>query len=272
MTEQLRSFSFGGGVQSMGSMVLAAQGRIDFRTFLFCNVGDDSEKPKTLRYVEEYARPFAADHGLELVTLERVMVRTGEVRTLYSEITRPGSRAHKIPLRLSNGKPGSRSCTADYKINVIARELKRRGATPENPAVVGIGISLDEIIRANPDRHEPHERIEYPLLDLGLRRDDCERIIRDAGLPVPPKSACWFCPLHKINGWHDQRRGEPELFEKACQLEEFINERQALHGQKPVYMTKRLMPLRQAVPEGVDMLPIFDDDSDGECDSGWCWT
>ncbi|WP_254897837.1 hypothetical protein [Kitasatospora sp. NA04385] len=35
----IRSFSFGGGVQSTAALVLAAQGRIDYRTFLFANVG-----------------------------------------------------------------------------------------------------------------------------------------------------------------------------------------------------------------------------------------
>jgi hypothetical protein len=41
----LKVFSFGGGVQSMGVMVLAARGVLDYKTFLFANVGDDSEYP-----------------------------------------------------------------------------------------------------------------------------------------------------------------------------------------------------------------------------------
>lgn len=38
----LKAFSFDGGVQSTAALVLAAQGKPDYRTFLFCNVGDDS--------------------------------------------------------------------------------------------------------------------------------------------------------------------------------------------------------------------------------------
>ena len=60
----LKVFSYGGGVQSTAALVLAAQGRIDYQTFLFCNVGADSENPETLEYVEQVARPFAARHGL----------------------------------------------------------------------------------------------------------------------------------------------------------------------------------------------------------------
>ncbi|MFJ4917205.1 phosphoadenosine phosphosulfate reductase, partial [Streptomyces sp. NPDC088726] len=67
----LRTFSFGGGWQSMAALVLAAQGGIDYRTFLFANVGDDSENPGTLAYFTEHAAPYAAAHGLDLIELER---------------------------------------------------------------------------------------------------------------------------------------------------------------------------------------------------------
>ncbi len=68
----LRSFSFGGGVQSTAALVLAAQGRIDYRTFVFANVGEDSENPGTITYVEKHTRPYAEAHGLTLIELDRV--------------------------------------------------------------------------------------------------------------------------------------------------------------------------------------------------------
>jgi len=37
-------------------------------------------------------------------------------------------------------------------------------------------------------------KYRYPLYDLGHNRQDCIRIIQTAGLPVPLKSACFFCP------------------------------------------------------------------------------
>jgi hypothetical protein len=266
----IRSISYGGGVQSTALLVLAAQGRIDFPLFLMANVGDDSENPGTLQYVEEYARPFAADHGIELTVLDRVK-RDGSVETLWGRLTREGSRSLPIPVRMSNGAPGQRSCTADFKIKVIAKELKRRGATEAAPAVIGIGISVDEIHRANNRKVEPHEVITYPLLDLGLRRTDCARVIREAGLPVPPKSSCFFCPFHRPETWHDQRRDEPELFEKSCQLEELLNARRDELGKDHVYLTRFNRPLREAIPDGVDLLPMFDE-ADGACDSGYCYT
>src|ERR1700686_4081372 len=98
----LKAFSFGGGVQSTAALVLASQGKIDYRTFLFCNVGEDSENPETLTYVQEVAMPFARDRGLNLIELQK-MRRDGTVDTIYRTITRPDSRSVGIPVHMSNG-------------------------------------------------------------------------------------------------------------------------------------------------------------------------
>jgi hypothetical protein len=138
----LRAVAFGGGVQSTSLLVLAAHRRIDFDVFLFANVGDDSEDPRTLDYLHRYAKPYAAARGVELVELHWDR-RDGTRETLYGRLTREGSRSLPIPVRMSNGAPGTRSCTADFKIKLLGRWLKAHGATAENPATVGIGISLD---------------------------------------------------------------------------------------------------------------------------------
>ena len=294
----LRIFSYGGGVQSTAALVLAAQGKIDFRTFLFSNVGDDSEHPATIRYVHDVAIPFAEKHGIEIHVLKRVK-RDGTPETLYGRLTKEGSRSLPIPVRMSNGAPGTRSCTADFKIKVIGKWLKEHGAhgpkpcrthretgiqadclkcTPADPATVGVGISLDEIQRVNARKSEPYESLAYPLIGLPsgedtglrLRRDDCARVIADGGLPVPPKSACYFCPFHRPETWHNQRRDDPGLFAKSCDLEDLLNERRDLLGKDHVYLTRFARPLREAIPDGVDLLPMFDDD--GQCDNGWCMT
>ncbi|MCX5158122.1 phosphoadenosine phosphosulfate reductase [Streptomyces sp. NBC_00264] len=266
--------SFGGGQQSTALLVLAATGRIHCRTFLFANVGGDSEQPETLRYIEDHAKPYAAKHGLEIVELSRIGrtgPRRGETRTLLADLERPDSKSIPIPVHMNGGGPGTRQCTDRYKIKVIADELARRGATADNPTTVGIGISLDEIHRANNRVRIPHERVVYPLLDLGLRRTDCQRIIRAAGLPIPPKSACWFCPMKRPTEWHELRRTQPDLFEHACRLEDQLVDRRARLGKDPAYLTGLGQPLRQAIPDGVDLLPL-DDGGDGACDTGWCMT
>lgn len=272
---ELRAFSYGGGVQSTAALVLAATGRIDFRIFLFSNVGADSEDPATLDYVNDYAKPYAAKHGIELHELHRVRIRgqaAGKVETLYGRLARDGSRSLPIPVRMSNGAPGTRSCTTTYKIEVIGQWLRAHGASEISKATVGVGISLDEIHRVNARKAMPYETVSYPLLDHDppLRRLDCERIIRSAGLPVPPKSACWFCPFHRPQVWAEMRRDRPDLFERACGLEDLLNDRRDELGKDHVYLTRFNQPLRDAVPEAQEMLPMLDDGP--HCDNGWCMT
>jgi hypothetical protein len=255
----------------MGSMVLASQGRIPFRTFLFANVGDDSEDPDTLEYLDRYAKPFAREHGLELCEIRRRR-RDGTVETLLGRMTRRGSTSLPIPVRFSSGVPASRACTADFKIKVIGREVRRRGATRTSPAVVGIGISVDEIERANDRRAEPYEMVNYPLLELGLRRSDCAAIIRAAGLPVPPKTSCWFCPFRRMEAWRAMRRDRPHLFDRAAGLERTLTQRRWERGKDAVFLTDVLRPLEQAFPAGVMALPVLTETGTGSCDGGWCAT
>src|SRR5258708_39078672 len=107
--------SFGGGVQSTALLVLAAQGQIDYKTFLFANVGEDSENPATLEYVHQVAMPYARLQGLGLIELERIK-RDANRETLYGRLTRPGTKAIGLPVRMSNGSPAMRACPSDCKI------------------------------------------------------------------------------------------------------------------------------------------------------------
>ncbi|HSE46369.1 MAG TPA: hypothetical protein VLA89_13670, partial [Gemmatimonadales bacterium] len=219
----IRAISYGGGVQSTALLVLAAKREIDFPLAMFSNVGDDSEHPATLEYFHEVARPYAEKNGIELVELRKRP--RGKERTLYQELTNPDSRSIGIPVRMGSGAPGRRNCTVQYKINRIASHLKVRGASAEDQAVLALGISIDEFHRMKTTTGIAWEVFEYPLIDLRLSRDDCERIIREAGLPVPPKSSCWFCPFKRLDQWKDMKQHEPDLFEKSVELERILNDR-----------------------------------------------
>lgn len=251
-------------------LVLQARGEIDFPLFLFANTGDDSENPATLRYVREVAVPYALDHGIEIGVLDRRRggKPDGEVVTLLQQISRPESRSIELPVYLKGAGPGRHRCSDDFKIAVTNRELRRRGANPEEPALVAIGISTDEIERAHPglDPKSPMRIRTYPLLDLGLDRHACRKIIADAGLPVPPKSACWFCPMHDHETWRKQRRESPDLFAKACGIEAMFIERRAMLSKDAVYLSKACRPLDQAID---DQLAFEGMET---CDSGACFT
>lgn len=261
----LKVISFGGGVQSTAALVLAAQQKIDYKTFLFCNVGDDSEHPATLAYVHDVAMPYAEQHGLDLIELHRT--RFGEPETLYQRLMWP-DRSIGIPVRMAgSGAPGNRACTKDFKIMVVAKWLREHGATAEHPATVAMGISLDEFQRMRSDSGIAYELLDYPLIDLRIDRAQCMEIIRSAGLPIPPKSSCWFCPFHTRQRWQEMRQNEPELFWKTVELEKWINQkRENTLGKDKVYFSRKLVPLEQATTEYTQD-SLFEDDI---CESGYC--
>lgn len=260
-----RALSFGGGVQSTALLVLAARNEINFSLAAFANVGADSENPETLTYIAEHSRPYAAAHGIEFVEVQKHR-RTGEPDTIIQWLART-ERSIGIPMRMANGAPGNRSCTEQFKVHVIRKELKARGANATNPATVALGISTDEWQRMRSDSGDPAIRNAYPLFDLGISRADCLTIIADAGLPLPPKSSCWFCPYKRLPDWRKMRRVDPALFAAAEALEQRINERRAKLGKDPVYLSSRAVPLADAVGTH-DQLDLFED---ATCDiAGYC--
>lgn len=261
----LKVFSYGGGVQSTAALVLAAQGKIDYKTFLFCNVGDDSENPDTITYVHDVAMPYAQRNGIELIELQRT--GTSEQKTLYALLMRENTPS--IPVYLGSGAPANRSCTRKFKVAVVDRWLKEHGAK-QSGATVGLGISLDEWhrMRTGSDPETPWKQVEYPLIDLRLDRAQCLTIIEHAGLPIPSKSSCYFCPFHTIRRWQEMRHTQPVLFQKACDLEASINERRAKLGKDQVWLTGKLKPLAKVTTE-YQQGNLFEDDQ-AICESGYC--
>jgi hypothetical protein len=57
-------------------------------------------------------------------------------------------------------------------------------------------------------------------MDWQMDRDACKRLIADAGLPVPVKSACFFCPASKQHEVVELRTSDPELHGAALVLED----------------------------------------------------
>lgn len=267
----LRAFSYGGGTQSTAALVLAARGEIDYPLFIFANVGDECEMPYTVPYVREVAMPYGALHGIEVIERER----GGVNRSLLHKIDRLPSSV-PIPMRMDRtGAPGNRTCTQDFKIEVVARELKARGATAEDPAIVGIAITMDEIerVRSEIDPRIPEQRRFYPLAaDLHLTRQDCERLILDAGLPLPGRSACWFCPFHTGDEWMRLKREYPDLFEAAADLEEKMQTRRLALGKDRLWLTDK------GAKEKATLRVLYQHEqlqlvgSEGSCDGGYCMT
>jgi hypothetical protein len=262
----VRVFSFGGGVQSVAALVLAVAGRLQYDAFVFANVGEDSENPATLEYLREVARPYAEKHGIELAEVRKVD-RAGQVISLLQYLlTRETSII--LPVRMNNRAPGRRGCTRDFKIKPVAKWLRlERGASRKEPAVVGMGISLDEYRRMHNNSMIPWETLEYPLIDLKLTREDCIKIIDQAGLPIPEKSSCWFCPNHTLAEWVELSQVRPALFVQAVGLERLFIRRRAARGKEPVWLSNYLRPLPEVITGKYKMTRPVE-----LCEAGYCMT
>jgi len=255
----MQIISYGGGIQTVALAILNATGQVTPRAEVAVFADPGAEMPGTYRHIE-IMQPWLAERGMELVT-----VRQDRFPPLEQNIR---ERSTTIPVRWNNGKEGGigrRACTTQWKIEPINKWLKAQGVTH---AITQIGFSLDEFHRMRPS---PIKWIEnrYPLIDMGLSRDDCRRIIEEVKLPQPPKSACYFCPLNNVTGWQLLAVYHPDLFDKACELERAVNRRGDYNDGKPVYLSSRLRPLVKAFSKHQLPLPGMPEPDD-MC-GGYCF-
>lgn len=247
--------SFGGGVQTTALLVLIADGKLPRPdAVVFSDTG--AEHQATYDYMAEVSGPFARKHGIKITVLGADW-RTGH----YSADLETYCREHRM-------LPGTwvRWCTDRYKVRPIARfNARRLGATVADPVESWIGISTDETRRARPSTN-PCEVKRYPLIELGVSRAGCEDLIAAAGLAVPPKSGCWFCPFQKQSRWHQLKREEPELFERALFMEGNARGKDGSPKYLPMFGSLQRVAMQ-------DELPGFDEAvaDEGMCVTGSCF-
>lgn len=290
-----RYFSSGGGVQSSACLVLSAQGKINFPVHVFANVGDRAESPETIEYVNSVLMPYAKANGIEWVEVSRKDSDGNPIDLL--DYTLGSKTSIPIPARMvGSGAPGRRSCTTDWKIKPVAKYL--RSQVPASvksaarrtqksgrakvyqdlcPIYLGKGISTDEISRASSASGCDYYQVEYPLIELNLSREDCLKIVKDAGLPTPPKSSCWFCPFKRFGLWEEMSTQSPALFQKACDLERTLHDRSQALGRGGVLFTNKGVIRQAFLSELIDpnreQLKLFETEEDlSFCESGFCMT
>jgi len=105
-----------------------------------------------------------------------------------------------------------RWCTDKFKQQRLKHYYRGEEAT------VYLGIAYDEKHRAQLEK-KGKIVYKYPLVENGITRKQCIKIIEEAGLLVPPKSGCWFCPFQSKQSWLKLLRDHPDQYELAVQLE-----------------------------------------------------
>ena len=144
-----------------------------------------------------------------------------------------------------------RDCTKKFKITPMRKYLRLKYGKKAH-FLVDLFIDYSEVFRMR-DSDVQYQTLNYPLINDKIDREGCLKIIKDAGWPIPEKSACFMCPFSKPEAWLKLKEKHPELFEKAVILENIAGKRR-----KKEY---NLINLKETLKDG-----------NQSCLTGYCYT
>ena len=238
--------AYGLGVDSTAMLVEFVHRGIRPDLILFADTG--GEKPETYTYMPVIQR-YLKRVGFPPVITVRYVPKRATYHTLEQQCLHTGT----LPSLAYGGK----SCSLKYKrapqdkfilaayppdeilrrgqrvVRAIGFEANEKRRTYAH-VVKAIGLDSGEEhrltwSRAPSDETKRPSREEwldqhffaywYPLLEWGYDRARCQQVITRAGLPVPMKSACFFCPASKKKEIVWLREHHPELLDRALEIE-----------------------------------------------------
>lgn len=220
--------AYGVGVDSTAMLVAMHQRGIRPDAILFADTG--GEKPETYAYLPIISA-WLAQVGFPPITI----VRYEPTRAPYDTLEGKCLANETLP-SLAFGK---HSCSLVFKVEPQHKYLKAQQFVIDawaagTKVVKAIGYDngdQDCRRRAKADRavakkvaagHSDAKQYEYwyALQEWGIDRVECLRLITMAGLPVPMKSACWYCPASKKSEIVWLRDTHPALFHRAVAMED----------------------------------------------------
>lgn len=238
----MKVHAYGAGVQSRTLVQKYLHGEFE-RPDLVIFADTMAERGVIYRAVEEDRR-LCSEAGIELVVVS------------HGNLSEAPGRY--VPLFTLDGLGGRgmfrRQCSSVFKIRPIRKELKRRRIMR---AEIWLGISTDEIFRVR-ESDVAWLRNRYPLIEMGMSREDCKRYMKELGVRVA-RSACVFCPYHSKRDWLEL---EGDDLKKAVLYDESV--RHLARGLLFVHSDR--VPLVDAVAgaKGSD-LNLFNNECEGYC-------
>lgn len=205
----MRVVAYGGGINSTAMLIGMVERRMPVDLVLFADTG--GEKPHTYEYIKLFSK-WLIDHEMpEIITVHK----GGRKETLEENCLRM-----KMLPSLAYGFKG---CSHKYKIEPQDKycnnhEGCRQTWDTGKKIVKFIGYDADEHHRAKIPEDKKYV-YEYPLVDWDWGRDECIEAIHKAGLPIPGKSACFFCPASKPTEIKQLQEQYPNLAARALQME-----------------------------------------------------
>jgi len=204
--------SFGGGVNSSAMILLLRHHGIRPQAVLFADTG--GEKPSTYQFIRESMSPYLRAINWPPITA----VRGHDVGKSTLE------DACLAKAALPSLAYGYKSCADKWK-----KRPQRTFLRTWPPALAAWAAHHTVTFAIGYDAGETHRRALpdtrnfsylYPLRTANWGRQECLDAIRTAGLPIPPKSACFFCPSTTKAAILRLYRCHPDLAERACRIEQ----------------------------------------------------
>ncbi len=205
--------SYGGGINSKAMIIECVKRGIEIDLILFADTG--AEKPHTYEDMKVFSKWCVAQGLPKIITVQQVN-QYGTAITLeqlcLNQNMLPSlaygwkscSLKHKVAPQdkyVNNWQPAKDEWKAGRKITKL------------------IGYDADESHRTAIDYSNEKYVFFYPLVEWGMGRDECIKIIKNAGLCVPGKSACFFCPSSKPTEIRQMKEQYPHLMDRAIAME-----------------------------------------------------
>lgn len=267
MTTPIHIISLGAGVQSSTMALMAAKGEITPMPVaaVFADVGAEPED------VYKYLRWLETQLPFPVYTVSAGNLTEDALKIRVSKKTGKTYQKPSLPIFQLNEKGKvemlSRQCTLTYKVEPVQRKIIEISG---GNAVSWIGISTDEVSRCKDSRNKKINH-RWPLIELGMNRNDCLKWMEANGYPKPPRSACVYCPYHSDFEWRRLKTEQPDEFKKAVEFERGLNGIwPKLTSIKPAtpFLHRSCVPLDQvdfSTEEERGQLNMFNNECEGMC-------
>lgn len=212
---ELRALAFGAGRDSSGILAgwheKGLQETDPIHVIVFADTG--AERPHTYDYIG-VMQQWLAEHGFPPITIVR---KGGRQETLEENCLRMSM--------LPSLAYGYKGCSHKFKVEPQDKFYNNLPAARE---VWGAGQLVTKMIGyeareekrwSRAKRFDDKYEYEFPLVEWGWNREDCEAALVRVGLPIPKKSSCFFCPASTLPEINDLRTEYPVLFRRALAME-----------------------------------------------------
>jgi len=179
------------GNNSVAMMIKKVQLGEQVDLILFADTG--GEKPRTYQYLDMFSKWLSDRDYPEIIVVKKVRA-DGRIHELEEDCLENNM--------LPSIAYGFKSCSLKFKVGPQDKYCNNWAPAKAHWKAGGkvtklMGIHASETHRAIESKDKKYE-FEYPLIEWDMDGEDCEELIKSAGLPVPGKSACFFCPSSKM--------------------------------------------------------------------------